>query len=137
VNLPVFLAETRAVSSYKRCIRCTRSMNTIRTARFGVKLRIRRIPEFGEKNVTREHFWRETKNGMGTDLEWGRRRATRVKGAAAEVEGYLLHEGNFSSVVWRAGMESSLERVEQGGKKRDMWRTPALTHRVARASRHR
>jgi hypothetical protein len=24
---------------------------------------------------------------MGTDLEWGRRRVTRVEGAAAEVEG--------------------------------------------------
>jgi hypothetical protein len=35
--------------------------------------------------VTGGYFWRENKK---TDLEWGRRRATRVEGAAAEIEGY-------------------------------------------------
>jgi hypothetical protein len=65
----------------------------------------------------------ETKNGMGTDLEWGRRRATRVEGAAAEAEGYrqFAARRKISSIVWWTGMESSLERgqgrVEQEGRR--------------------
>jgi hypothetical protein len=67
--------------------------------------------------VSGEYFGRETKNGMGTDLEWGRRKATRVEGAAAEVEGdrqlAARRKNFFHCLAGGYGVESGKEdRVE-------------------------
>ncbi|KAJ7798744.1 hypothetical protein B0H14DRAFT_3156774 [Mycena olivaceomarginata] len=95
---------------------------------------MRQIPEFREENVTGEYFWRETKNGTGTDLEWGRRRATRVEGTAAEVEGYRQFAARrkffhplFGGRVWSRAWKGGQGRVEQEGRReigrRRHWRT--------------
>jgi hypothetical protein len=61
---------------------------------------------------------------MVTDLEWGRRRATRVEGAAAEVEGYRQFAARrkffFHCLAGGYGVEpgkGDRDRVEQEGRK--------------------
>jgi hypothetical protein len=79
--------------------------------------------------VSRENFGRKLGKKRNADGRWGRRRATRVKGAAAEVEGYR-HEGIFffHCLAGGYGVEpGNRERVASSrSKKGDRWQTSAL-----------